>query len=1245
MACGLKPSLRSVFSVCLLIAGLLGAADPEPFSAFSVTSTSSGVLARLEFGSDLDRLYSVYQTPCLVSNVWNAVSTNLPGTGSFLTCYDLVPHSESTRFYRATSTNIPLTNILLNGDFEIGTPTSGGTSTFDAPPWKRVTLYSVNSWLTDGFFDSAIEIDNQAIEMSWSGTSVYQDFTVLPDRSYLFRVDVLNPTDANNQWVPQLQAEWYDAAMNQIGSALVLDQADNAADPYDTWFELSGSAVAPVHAATGRIRLICITSGRDNDRYYFDHAFVALEQPLESAVVSTEWPYSGNGLPAHTAAAQYAGNYAVAGDDIEMTAIDESPTGSIAASELETLLPGAEINGMAFTSSGRQLFISASGTSTDSILAYNAGTGQLRSFATGLGLAPSSEKLGIAHFKGELFVGTSSGEIQRYQADLNDATGTYLSSISVGEPVRSMAVDIQDEMLYVASPNTLYRLNPSNSVLTQIAGISNILDITFGRTYGATGQGGLIILQDTGSERQISLVSTARLQSGGAISPNLYYQTSDPVSDIAATACGRILGAGTASQMLSDTTDARMGFMEWVADEFDQNILMAKSLCWQDGGLTGMVQNSAIRVGESRTAISSPDAAYWVVCQLLMSDEVLGDLEAQPMVREIIKRHATLEVNTDGQWYHWYDATDGSLSWGGPDYQTSIFSTMKACHMAIRAKEYYPDDPEIVDAANVILGKLRNQRDYIRGLGFQKSPADNLGPTPATGGIFKPYIETHLFSELMAATEPMCENGYLDYWRYRDNHTVDYTLPDEPIIKTKMAGFWRMYDQATIQFCRDDAGWRQEFDNFYALFAGWTDDNAPEHLTAFSAGQTPSGYSSDKYTSHPGTVNSFGTVIGFGLHGNTVPVVGAYFAYRDGRRQAMQGSASYRGAELLTRISYEDSSWLMNAISPTDHQYAGYALGEILSPGSVDRAIAVNTYLESQGSTQPNGDWLIEFSLPVRRQIRATADGVNWDSLGFHFSPYTVPASSPYTHFRVVGVEGELLNPASETALDQDYDVAADFDGTLYIIRAVSTNASPLRARWFNGETLLSEQTGFQTLEVVKPAGATVLRMDLSGEIFEQISVVLDGAEESFSGWTTFADSGLSSMAMITNPSACEFTADVGAEEGAAAGAYHDYDISGDPTNTHYVLEFDAVTGNLEGSILQTALSVFDATNGVVRTEKFDTYEHANSQTMLSAGLRKRDAAHEILRFQIDLVRDDAAEVTAMEQVWVDNLRLLKMRP
>ena len=185
------------------------------------------------------------------------------------------------------------------------------------------------------------------------------------------------------------------------------------------------------------------------------------------------------------------------------------------------------------------------------------------------------------------------------------------------------------------------------------------------------------------------------------------------------------------------------------------------------------------------------------------------------------------------------------------------------------------------------------------------------------------------------------------------------------------------------------------------------------------------------------------------------------------------------------------------------------------------------------------------------------------------------------------------------------------------------------------------------------------MKVDLYGNTFEQISVELDGTPELFSnhgfedgnfnGWISTQQSGMSRAnvadSRLEGVRACRFTAADGAPNGNYAQVYREYDISGDPIDTHYVLEYDVLSENLQGSSLRTISKVFNGSNAQIRDDYFDTFENADSQTVLSAGFRKRDADHVKLRFIIRLTRDDASAVTADEHVLIDNLRLLKMQP
>jgi hypothetical protein len=1074
-----------------------------------------------------------------------------------------------------------------------------------------------------------------------------------------------------------------------------------------------------------------------------------------SVVCSTAWPYSSGGVPARVAAAQYSGLYAVAGNNIEITRINQSPTDIITNATMQSLLAGALLNGMAFTASGRQLFLSVHGTSGDAVLAYNMGTKQLRTFVSGLSLGLSSnnptQKLGIAHYMGQLYVGTALGEIRSYTAPLNGLTGTNTGSVrftgaDTNQPVCAMSVDIQGNIIYVASSNYLYRLNPTNLTLTQIASLSGIKAISFGRTYGAVGQGGLLVLQDAGIQRMLYLAPTTNLQAGGSpVVLNAYYSTTNVITDIAATACGRLLTAQAVPQILADTRDTRMNFTNWVADEFNQYTLMAKNLCWQDGQLPGMCPQLEPSYGSARSSSSVSESSAGTVFQLLMADKVNGDPEARGLVRQILTRYATLECNADGQLYAYFDCNTGANT---DNHSAQCYSTKETISMAVRAKAYYANDSDIVNAANIIIGRLKNQKDYVQeGGGFSSGNATNASINPAFLSL--PYQECHDYGELTAATEPRCENAYLDYWHYRSDMKTNTLLPGEPIIGTNVTTFMRMVDTSLIQFCRDDPDWTQEFRNYYALFAGWTDDNAPDHLTVFGVGSVPTGgppvngiypsqYSPDTYTTHPGTVNSFACLIGFGLLGDTVPVVGAYYAYRDGRRQLMQGSAKYPAPNLLTKISYDMPGWVMPSWAPVDYSWGGIALGGLISPGSIESAVSMYMWQTPTVTTAANGDKTIVFSKIVRRQVLATANGTNWDSLGFQYSPVTVAAFTGYNNLMVQGAEGELLklvnadfnsgltgwNQTGDIAasisssfglfsncvvltatsgtqfttnvLEQSVDVSGDLDGTLYLVRAIGKSPDAvnglayLRVRWFNSTNFVSEQDSSALtsslrranylISAIKPTNATTMVIGLVAVKgnplgaaqerygFDEVSVVREGAEQYFdnagfglgnlTGWTVTTTDG-KMTATVTNDTrlgssyALALAATTTATNKSEVSVYHEYDITADPIGTHYLLEYDLLTENLEKSSVRTTVTVlggaYVSTNNtwVDRVANFDKYSHPYSVTKLSAGLKKTYTTNltQTLRFQIRLRRDSAPNTVANERVLIDNVRLLRTPP
>lgn len=168
--------------------------------------------------------------------------------------------------------------LLINGDFEVGTPAEDKSASFVCKGWRRLLWKEnePNSWLTNGVRDWQIGKGNQALEYRWGATSIYQHFSVLAGENYQFSVDYLNPGRPDSRWQPRIQVEWLDAADNVIGQVMTMVEADYATAPVKTWNTLGGSAAAPANTVYGRVLLNVNNkgSGQYFQRTYLDNASV-----------------------------------------------------------------------------------------------------------------------------------------------------------------------------------------------------------------------------------------------------------------------------------------------------------------------------------------------------------------------------------------------------------------------------------------------------------------------------------------------------------------------------------------------------------------------------------------------------------------------------------------------------------------------------------------------------------------------------------------------------------------------------------------------------------------------------------------------------------------------------------------------------------------------------------------------------------------------------------------------------------
>ncbi len=147
--------------------------------------------------------------------------------------------------------------LLINGDFEIGTPEDDKPASFVCKGWRRLLWKESepNSWLTCGERDWQVGNGNQALEYRWGATSICQFFSARSGETYQFSIDYLNPGSHDSRWQPRIQVEWLDAHDKAIGPVSTVAEADYATAPVKKWNILNGSVKAPPNTAYGRVLL------------------------------------------------------------------------------------------------------------------------------------------------------------------------------------------------------------------------------------------------------------------------------------------------------------------------------------------------------------------------------------------------------------------------------------------------------------------------------------------------------------------------------------------------------------------------------------------------------------------------------------------------------------------------------------------------------------------------------------------------------------------------------------------------------------------------------------------------------------------------------------------------------------------------------------------------------------------------------------------------------------------------------
>ncbi len=838
-------------------------------------------------------------------------------------------------------------------------------------------------------------------------------------------------------------------SLTQAGEDLVVDWSydgstwNNFETTQDTaWAEKSYSVASDVN---NQFHLrFWVTANKNTERGYLDDIKITASAPepiINPNVNTVNWSYNSSGAASLVATAQVSGSYAVAdgaNNEIELRDIREQLLHTITASDIQTALTSENISSnhnicsIALTPSGRQVFIGicVDGSNDDVILAFNTNTEVLSVFdlLTIDSSASSDNNYAMAHFKGQLFVGTDNGLFhydasKNSVADNNDDQPLTSPLIPVdSSTITGLAVDMVDQKLYLSTTNNLYRIDLTSTLsLENIASGSNIKAITFARTYGGDTTGGLYLLENDNAFASLSFVDNSSLRAGGSVTLNHYTDFDNDLSDIAATAEGRILLATDVPQMMSDSTDTRMDFDTWLADELAQYVNSIKSLV--GSGVIpgtnplvpeGFLTRKIVAATENPNDTPIADNVGWALYLLMAADQVNPDADIETIMDLLIQRHAGLHSDTlggvktvDGHFMRNYVA-EGFPNETNP--QPQVYISMKFLPAVYKAAELYPDNANFQAYKEYLRQTFKRGSDTIRAEQRITWEVDEHGPVLNNN---KMTNETWIYGDLAAAQDPLATKDYAQYVYSRKNMNYNEWLIGEPVILPSHSAFIIMGGSMILRHHFEDADWSEQNKNYYGVTMAAGDDLGAPYYAAFSAGNNPyatgSSYYNDGPSDHPGDMIHFPAVLGLGQLGWTAPVVGGYMAYRDGLRQEILNGSAGANFSMLTRWTANNPSYVMPSVGIADFWYGAMGIMETIQPGIMD-LLRDEFYLpQMHEATSSDGNVELHFSkITPRRVIGIDAFG-NETSYGFQLSPFEFAPNESYESYKVVDPEGELL--------------------------------------------------------------------------------------------------------------------------------------------------------------------------------------------------------------------------------------------
>lgn len=672
------------------------------------------------------------------------------------------------------------------------------------------------------------------------------------------------------------------------------------------------------------------------------------------------------------AAANLSGWYSVGeteSDSIKIFDVRQSLLRNISRGEIETLAPWMSLDtsadgpkALAWSDSGRSLFIVVTDDSpspdelgSDVVLRYDTTRDELTRFTRAEIGDETATSLGAMHYKGKLWVSTQSGAIRVYYAGRNDAAGIfhYQWILPNSEVVVGIALARSLDLAFVVSETMLYRVDLTQpfAIAENIGPVTRGRSVTYSDHFGGPWHEGAYVIEGAEKEINARVIEIPRFQATGLLpySPIEYIETTDELTDITGTVCGRLLMAGSGGAvLLHDTDDWRLDYESWMRDEFDQVVNFAQGLVSPDGEPAGWVIDADVAAGGTRFHPPSPDGAAWVIMLHIAKDFIENNQASMPIVREILLRYAGLmpdgiapDVTFDGIMRHWYDPWTGQAKPGwDPEYAT--LSTMLLVMAADRARRFYGDDSAVAEASNVIVDRVNGWENYIQpgSNALYLKAVENGGPDFGTAG--SPFYEGVMFVE-QAATYGTSDAA-LSYWLDRGALPESEYVTGLPMTSNwpgnHLPAFVSLYPWIAQAQMRSDSSWESHVNNLLASNGAWNDDHGPALMTVFSAGTTRSdwgGYNADSLSDHPGDVTTFPSLMAFSSLGKTAASVGAYHAYRHGARQDFAS-----GASILFRRSNEAPEYSPGDAGLSDVVIGALGLAELIRPGMTDAVLAVS---------------------------------------------------------------------------------------------------------------------------------------------------------------------------------------------------------------------------------------------------------------------------------------------------------------